>query len=489
MNGAPLHDRCAPGGVLSTGRSRPLRTSGQRVAGSRRSFGLALGAIAVAGLVVRVAYVLAERRDFVPGGDAYFYHAGANLLADGKGFISPFFAADGRAVPAAEHPPLYLVYLAIPSALGMRSVLAHMLWSCVLGTGTVVLTGLVGRVVGGARVGLVAAALGAVYPNLWAPDGMLQAETASTFAATLAVWLAYRYLQRPSGARLATVGAVCGLGALARSELLALVPLLVLPLAFARDGRAWRTRARWSAVAAAAALAVVAPWLALNAVRFEHPVLMSTQLDPLLASANCDTTYFGPFQGYYDITCAKEIAAREGLRDDGDQSVAGRVYRRAALEYVGDHLGALPRVVGVRLLRLAGLHDPGRYARMDAFVEGRDPWVSWSALYSFYALAVLAACGALVVRRERRAPLYPLLAPVAMVVVTVAVTYASTRFRAAAEPVLVVLAAVAIDRGAQLASARWRRAEMASTGGPAPRARPAVSRSAGSARRSGSRAP
>ena len=65
----------------------------------------------------------------------------------------------------------------------MKSVLTHLLWSCVLGAGTVWLVGLLGRAVGGARVGIIAAVIAALYPNLWAPDGMLQAETLSMFAA------------------------------------------------------------------------------------------------------------------------------------------------------------------------------------------------------------------------------------------------------------------------------------------------------------------
>jgi ABC-type Fe3+-siderophore transport system permease subunit len=50
-----------------------------------------------------------------------------------------------------------------------------------------------------------------------------------------------------------------------------------------------------------------------------------------------------------------------------------------------------------------------------------------------------------VLRRRRTVPVYPLLAPIGAVVVTVLVTYASTRFRSTAEPVLVVLAAIALS--------------------------------------------
>ena len=44
--------------------------------------------------------------------------------------------------------------------------------------------------------------IAAVYPNLWAPDGQLQAETLSMFATVAILLLAYRYWQQPSWRRL-----------------------------------------------------------------------------------------------------------------------------------------------------------------------------------------------------------------------------------------------------------------------------------------------
>src|SRR5260370_1630028 len=136
----------------------------------------------------------------------------------------------GQHVQAAEHPLLYLVYLAIPSVFGMTSTLTHLLWSCVLGTATVFVVGLLGRAALSPRLGIIAAIIAALYPNLWFPDGSLQAETAAMFTTALALLLAYRYLERPSIFRLAAVGAVAGAASLARSELILLVPLLVVPL-------------------------------------------------------------------------------------------------------------------------------------------------------------------------------------------------------------------------------------------------------------------
>ena len=117
-------------------------------------FARSLSAITAIGLVVRIVYVLGFRRDTTVGGDAYFYHYGANLLVHGKGFIAPLqYIALHIRLEAADHPPLYVLFLAIPSAIGLGTTLAHMLWSACLGTATVALTGLVGRRVAGNRAG------------------------------------------------------------------------------------------------------------------------------------------------------------------------------------------------------------------------------------------------------------------------------------------------------------------------------------------------
>jgi 4-amino-4-deoxy-L-arabinose transferase-like glycosyltransferase len=413
-----------------------------------RWFRPALAVVVAGALVLRVVYVLKYRLDFRPGGDAFFYHVGANLLVEGKGFISPqLYVGLGVHRAAAEHPPLYMLFLAITSVLGMKSVLTHLLWSCVLGSATVGVVGYLGRAVGGARAGIIAAVLAAAYPNLWAPDGQLQAETLSMFAVAVTLLLAYRYRQAPSRRRLALVGLACGLGALARSELILLVPFVVVPLVWSTRDRSRRKRVGWLATSVAAALVVMAPWTIYNSTRFVHPILLSAQFDPLLASANCDSTYYGDLQGYFDINCAQAIKDKFGITLSDDESQENIVYHREAVAYIRGNLSRLPVVEGVRLLRVVGLYKTSLYVNVDTLVEGRSPvWISWAALYSFWILALLSIAGAVLLRRRAHAPpLYPLLAPIVVVVVTVVVTYASTRFRTTAEPALVVLAALTID--------------------------------------------
>jgi 4-amino-4-deoxy-L-arabinose transferase-like glycosyltransferase len=425
---------------------------------SHRWFAWALVAVAVTGFAIRIAYIVLERRNVDFGGDARFYHEGANLLADGKGFISPFAHDAGRVVESAEHPPLYLVFLAIPSALRLTSTLTHLLWSCALGAGTIVLIGLLGRAVVNERVGIVAAALMAVVPDAWMADGSLQAETAAMFTTALSVLLAYHCWRHPSWRRFVAVGAACGAAALARSELVLLVVALLVPLAVLPHGVDLRRRLRWLGAGVLAAVFVVSPWVGYNIVRFRHPVLLSSQFGPLLASANCDTTYYGPLLGYFSIPCARAIDERE-IRPGLDQSQQDIIYRREALGYARSHSGRVPVVMAARAGRVLGVFNQGQQAQIDAFLGPYSIGLTRAALYSFQLVALLAVGGVIVLRRRRSVLLFPLLAPPAVVLVTVLVTYGLTRFRFAGETTLIVLAAVTID--AALARVRSRHTAVA----------------------------
>jgi len=167
--------------------------------------------ITAAALAVRVAYILVWMDPSPLGGDAPYYHLGANLLATGYGFVQPsFFALSMGAVrqPGAAHPPAYLVFLTGPSLLGLRTPLDHQIWSALLGSGMTVVMALLGRELGGRRAGLLAAGVAAVYPNFWLLDGLIQAESLLVFSVALATLLAYRLLHRPRTATAVGLGAV-----------------------------------------------------------------------------------------------------------------------------------------------------------------------------------------------------------------------------------------------------------------------------------------
>jgi 4-amino-4-deoxy-L-arabinose transferase-like glycosyltransferase len=412
--------------------------------------------VSLVGLALRVGYVLVFRQSRVPmGNDSFFYSGGANLLAQGHGFIQPHrLAIRGLVEQAADHPPLYTLWLTIASLVDpaqTTSQVTHMLWSCVLGAGTVVLCGLLGRRVAGPRAGLVAAAVAAVYPNLWVHDGMLLAETMSIFTVTLVLWSGYRFWDEPTAGRAAWLGFCGGLAALTRPEFLLTLPLLLLPLVAILRTAPWRHRLGWLTVGGTTALATLAPWVAFNFSRFEEPVYMSTNFAVTMAAANCDSTYYGDLIGYKDWNCAVQAheaaSARNPDWDEFDASQRDQQLRPEVARYVRDRIKRASVVAVARMARVLKLYGVGQEVDFDNLRHGQERGVVYAGLASWYVLAGLAVAGAVTLRRRRDVPVFPLLAVPAIVLVAVAVTFGQTRYRAPAEPAVVVLAAVAIDAG------------------------------------------
>lgn len=418
-----------------------------------RRFWVGLALIAAAALGLRLLYALALVRDAPLIGDALQFHLQANALADGHGYVQPFLLRDtGEVRPTADKPPLYPFLEAGVSLLGGRSWAWHQLVGVVAGTGTVAVCGLLGRRVAGAKVGLLAAGLAAVYPVQVATDGSLRSESVYALAIALVLLAALRLREAPSSRRAAVLGAAIAVAALARSEALLLLVLLALPLAGLRR----------TIVAGLACALVLTPWLARTWIALDHPVLVSTNVGGLMAGANCDTTYAGGLLGQWDYRCLPKPVHR-------NEALESTHLRDLGLRYAADHRSRLPVVLAARLGRSFELYRPNQNAQMESFYEGRDLALARAGTAFFYVLSALAIAGALALRR-RNAPWAVLAAPVALVAITTLISYGFTRFRVAAEPGIVVLAAVGIAALARHrltggASARTRRRAVAASDG------------------------
>lgn len=394
-------------------------------------FRYALAAIVAGGLVLRAlyAYALVKAKPLL--GDALEFHLQANLLADGRGYIQPFlWQGQHIANASADKPPLYPLLEAALSLFGGRSYQWHHLVGVLSGTATIAVVGLLGRRVGGDRVGLLAAGLAAVYPLLVAADGSLRSESTEALLVACTLLAALALKERPNAWRAALTGALVALATLTRGEALLLLVLVALPAA------GWRTRNAGIAVLACAL--VLAPWLIRTWVVFDQPVAISTNTGGLLAGANCATTYSGPLLGQWDYSCVPPPVHRNEAQE------ADRL-RSIGLRYARDHASQLPVVLAARLGRSFELFHPRRQAREEAFFEGRNLRVEDAGVAMYYVLVVFAVWGAVLLRR-RRGPWLLLLAPLASVAFVSLTAYGFTRFRVAGEPGLVVLAAVGVDR-------------------------------------------
>jgi hypothetical protein len=92
------------------------------------------------------------------------------------------------------------------------------------------------------------------------------------------------------------------------------------------------------------------------------------------------------------------------------------------------------------VLRVWDLYKPRSSSHFEASIADRDIAAQRAAMVSLYLLVPFAVAGAVILRR-RGDPLRILLVPLVFVTLVGALSYGSTRFRVAAEPALVVLAA------------------------------------------------
>jgi 4-amino-4-deoxy-L-arabinose transferase-like glycosyltransferase len=390
------------------------------------------------GLAIRIAAVVGRpNREAV--GDAYYYHSAANLLVDGKGFINPFvyFLHGHASVPTAAFPPGFVWVLAAASLVGFKTFFAHRIWCCIVGSAAVALSGLVGRRVGGQRVGLITAFLVAVYPNFWMTNDLAMSETLSPLLVAVVLLAAYRFWERPGWRRAVWLGASIGLATLVRDELALLAVFILAPLVLLTPEKAWSEKLTMMAVAIMAALMVVGPWVGYNMSRFKDPTFVSTGLGVTLASANCPATYGGPFEGYWDLACSLKAP----VNPHADESVQGAEAESYALQYVRSHDGRFVVVEGLRLGRGFGFFRPIQQIELDSFVEGRPLRWAEVGLVVYYGLLALSIGGSLVLRK-RGVPVFPLWAVGLTVLVSMLLTFGQTRYRSTFEVSFVLLSAV-----------------------------------------------
>ena len=405
-------------------------------------------AIAGLSLIWRIVFILVWRDGIFIWGDAYFYHESGRQLAEGVGWVNPLeYNIDGTQTPAADHPPLYILFLGFWSWIGLPGPTAHMILTAIfISTPMVIMTALAAREFGGPRLGLIAGGLAAIYPNIWSWDGTILSEILAMLFLSTTVYVVYRFWNRPSFGGAALMGLSLSLATFSRAELLLMSVLVITPLTLRVKQWDWRTRFAALVIAGMTSAAVLAPWVAFNLSRFENPVYLSEGYQVTLATSTCDATYYGEHTGYWSITCPQQFLAEEGLtRENSDQSERSAVFMEKSIDYIQEHITRLPTVVVVRWLRIFGLWKPVQQSDVDAHLEGRDLWVTRIAQTTSYVFMALAAAGVVIMRR-RRIPVLPLIGPLIAIFITITITFAQNRYRASVEPAIAILAAVAVEQ-------------------------------------------
>ena len=405
----------------------------------------ALLAVLVVALLARVAVIVATP-DFRPIFDAADFHRHAHSIASGHGYPSSQLGVPG---PTAFRPPGYPVFLAGVQKLG-GGWEAERVAGALLGVVTVLLIYLIALRVWGARVALVAAGLAAVFPLLVVRNASLLSEVLFiplALASVLAL-LVFRDDRRLRWA--VASGVLCGLAVLTRTNCL----LLVVALA----AGAWVGRPRLSRAALTAPAVVLlataltlSPWVIRNAVVFDRFVGLGTGAGyGLSGTYNAESRArsehpgepFAPnvLRTYRDLLSRRDLNEAELTARFGDR----------ARDYIRDHPLYVAQTTAWNVLRLLDVERRGEYERTFVAQElqalGVGGIVSPVVLLgSLYVVLLLALVGAVAEVRSRgpRAPAFLWASPLLALLPALAI-YGLPRYRAPADPFLIMLAALGI---------------------------------------------
>lgn len=392
------------------------------------------------GLAIRVATVYGNPGRKA-GGDPYAYYWGARLLVAGHGFINPFeFYGHHRVLQSAAFAPLYTVLLGIPMVAGLKTYFVTRLWTCIVAAAAVPVVGWAGKEIAGKRAGLIAAALTAIYPNIWMPGEIGAAEAIVPLLVGITLLFAYRLWRQPDIKRAVWFGLAFGALILGRDELALLylfmfVPLLIL----ARLD--WRRRLTLLGVGTLATVVVVGPWVGYNLSRFEKTTFVSNEAGLTMASSDCDQTFYGPNEGYWSMSCATDAP----VTYNGDESVENAAYQKYVFSYLRHHEGRLLPVTLAKIGRAFGFFHPLQQIQLDSFVETRPHNWALAGLSGYYLLLLLSVGGTVVLRRVHRVPVFPLWVIGLNVVIAVSIAFGNTRYRIPFEVPLVLMSGVALD--------------------------------------------
>lgn len=384
-------------------------------------------------------------RGIAPVSDAFDYARHAHSIAAGHGFPDTLYAAPGT--PTAIRPPALPYLLGGVEAVTGSPSLAPLLTQAVLGTAAVALIWFIARELWGPRAALVAGSLAALYPPLVLVGSapLTEALFVPLELAVLAVVVLARRAPAPPLRLALLAGALCGAAALTRQAGF----FLLLPVAvglFSVAGWDRRRTTTVTAVAVLAALAVVAPWTARNAVEFGRFIPVAVQGGFVAAGTYNPVSAASPdAPGAWRPPTAIPELARLFLRPGIEEPELNDRLSDYGRDYLRDHPGYVVEVVALNTLRLFGVGPGGKaVAAADFDIMGiRNGTVRDLTNVAVVVMALLALAGAVLALVRRRGPMFVWLAPLVLIATTVPLI-GTPRYRIVLDPFLVMLGALAL---------------------------------------------
>lgn len=390
-----------------------------------------------------------------PGNDAFEYDYYARSIAVGNGYPPSGYLRQGG--PTAVRGPGYPYLLGGVYALSGNDLAAGRLLGIALGALSVVLVYLIAKRIWGRRIGLIAAALAAVFPPLVLLSRDLVSETLFIPLELTALLCVLNF--RRSGGELRwalAAGALCGIAALTRNAGFALMLPVVLGV--------WTSRPRLRAASALApllaiscAVVVVTPWIVRDAAEFGQFVPVTTSAG--IASAGTyneasrrDSETHGAWRTPQIVPEFAPLFETPGL----DEAEVDERLRRAARDFAWEHPGYVVETSAWNLLRLFEVVGGSVVDAQGEIVDDRGigSAVSTAERVGIAIAIILALVGVIAMVRSKpedddqpsripHGPLFLWLVPILMLLIAAPIA-GLPRYRLPADPFLLMLAAIGV---------------------------------------------
>ncbi len=444
-------------GRLSSHRSR-----------AKRQRAILLGIVALA-IIARAGVGIATHTWRIPSSDdhwAFGFELGriAGSLADGDGYSYP----TDPPKPTAWMPPVYPLVLAgifrVFGPFSSESALGIEILQTIASALSCAMLFFIGRRLYGPAVGFLSAFMLALYPaSVHFAVQKIWSTSLTSLAILLLVYFVSRMINRPTTRLGIVVGIVLGIGALTDPLTLSIAPPVVILLL-----RSWRKRNIAGVKSLTVSLlifsVVMAPWMIRNYVTFGAFVPVKSNFGHELFLGN-----HGHANGVLPpevVGIERQFRGLEGLLPAAMLSGAEEQYL-TSLNEVDQN-----RFLFRRAARSIA-DDPIRFVEL-SMIRFLRFWTALSRPYEFsnyvsyvaYFLVLLLAFGGTIVALRERLPLAPILIIVVFYPIAHYITIVGLyRYRYPVEPVLMVLAAVAVSRLPWLVG--WRVAPWNADGMPA----------------------